>query len=601
MKRIQFLLWVLVLVGATEACGQSGLYGAPEVIPFPPTNAVPLPARMPVAAQPPDQPTSPPNTWEGRSPSWEADQSRFSDSAPGSPGMVNPSFGYSGSSVPRGDVPYGMPVARGSAPGQPVGGAYRYAQAPNLDGPPGPAALPEPESPPIEAPATGFGYPEQATETSLPYVGPPGPEPLRSRPTLPLPEARWGQPSVIPPGGESSFRGSSEGASRPNPSGEPASPNLVDQMLRESEGGNPVYTGFGTEESPLAKALDVGGCSEPCGCWGFLVADCPWYVTVLGFMIGRDEPNRFWTSYETDNNPNQLMHTNDIGLEWRAGGEVRFGRRFGCCGNWAIEAAYWTMDPFEGETAISHPNGVSTPIDLEYVWFYRNADDCPMAADLFDNAIEHRLKRRNEFHNVEINFLRLQRLADPHFPLDLHWGLGARWLRFEEDLLFGTLRSGSWGAAGGVQEAYIDQEVKNDLIGAQLSLDITYFIHRNWRIFVTPRIGLYNNHIQMDFQVYRGDGTVASPQPASRVAGTYPVRATTDTLSFLTQVDIGAEWRFAKNWSAAIGYRVIVATGIGLADNQFPAYLVDLPEVEHIDHNGHLILHGGFASLTFNF
>ena len=331
------------------------------------------------------------------------------------------------------------------------------------------------------------------------------------------------------------------------------------------------------------------------------MADCPWYATVLVFMMGRDEPNRFWTSYETNNNPNQLMHTNDIGLAWRVGGEVRFGRRFGCCSSWAIEAAYWTLDPFDGRTAISHPNGVSTPINLEQVWFYRSAADWDMAADLFDNAIEHRLRRRNEFHNVEVNFLRLERLADSRFPLDIHWGLGVRWFRFEEELLFGSLRRGTWGAAGGVNEAYIDQEVKNDLIGAQLSVDMTYFVHRNWRIFLTPRVGLYNNHIQLDFQVYRGDGTAASPQPGSGVTGTYPVRANTDTLSFLTQVDAGVEWRFAKNWTAAIGYRAIVATGIGLADNQFPAYLIDLPEVGHIDHNGHLILHGGFASLTVNF
>jgi len=591
MKRILPSLWILLMIGAMEARGQSGLYGAPEVIPFPPTDAVPLQGRvLPPMETPPVSPS-----WNEYPNAWRPDQRRSGLPAPDSQGVSVPSGSrYSAA----GAVPYGVSVPAPRRSSQPIG-AYRYAQAPGPYGGAGSAAGMEPEATPIEAPP-GVGVPEQAAETSLPYGVPRGASALPTRSGLPVPDAGLGGRSEVFSGGMTTPERSFGPANPSAPSGpSAASANLVDRMLRDSE-PSAVFTGVGTEESPLAKALD-GGCAESCGCWGFPMADCPWYATVLVFMMGRDNPNRFWTSYETDNNPNQLMHTNDIGLAWRVGGEVRFGRRFGCCSSWAIEAAYWTLDPFDGRTAISHPNGVSTPINLEQVWFYRSAADWDMAADLFDNAIEHRLRRRNEFHNVEVNFLRLERLADSRFPLDIHWGLGVRWFRFEEELLFGSLRRGTWGAAGGVNEAYIDQEVKNDLIGAQLSVDMTYFVHRNWRIFLTPRVGLYNNHIQLDFQVYRGDGTAASPQPGSGVTGTYPVRANTDTLSFLTQVDAGVEWRFAKNWTAAIGYRAIVATGIGLADNQFPAYLIDLPEVGHIDHNGHLILHGGFASLTVNF
>lgn len=594
MKRILSGLWVLLIIGATEAWGQGGLYGAPEVIPFPPTDAAPLQGRV---LPPMEQPATVSPSWNGYPNAWTPPQPPSWQSPQVSPpGRYPTQASPSGYSPPSGPAPYGVPPSGSSRSSPPIG-AYRYAQAPGPYGAPAPAPLMQPEAAPIEAPP-GVGMPE--TRTSLPYVDPEGPRPLPNRAGFPMPEAGWGGQDTGLSGGAGFSKDPSSRLLQPGPSGGKASANLVDQMLRDAD-ENRVFTGVGTEESPLAKAMDGGCGTESCGCWGFPMSDCPWYATVLVFMMGRDQPNRFWTSYETDNNPNQLMHTNDIGLAWRVGGEVRFGRRFGCSSSWAIEAAYWTLDPFTGRTAISHPNGVSTPINLEYVWFYRSAADWNMAADLFDNAIEHRLQRRNEFHNVEVNFLRLERLADSRFPLDLRWGLGVRWFRFEEDLLFGSLRRGTWGASGGINEAYIDQELKNDLIGAQLTLDMTYFIHRNWRIFLTPRVGIYNNHIQLDFQVYRGDGTAARPQPGAGVAGSYPVRATTDTLSFLTQVDAGVEWRFAKNWTAAIGYRAIVATGMGLADNQFPAYLVDLPEVGHIDHNGHLILHGGFASLTINF
>ena len=611
MRRILESFWILLILGATEAWGQSGLYGAPEVISFPPTDAAPLQGRVLPAAELP-QPIGPstprgPSASFGPSGSYSpaaspSPSSAYNPSVPAPSGAYNPQGGYpSGASSSSGSYQASSSSSSGSTalgPGQ-ARSSYRYAQAPTPYGVP--TGVGETIST-VEAPSVG-GSPEAPSSAPtgrvLPYVESEAPTFLQSRPSWPVPEGGWSGQGTSLPGG-SSPPNIPHRTDRSAPSGGNASPNLVDQMLRETD-QQTTFGGVGTTDSPLAKALEGNGCPEPGCCWGFLVPDCPWYARVLVFMMGRDEPNRFWTSYETDNNPNQLMHTNDIGLAWRVGGEIRFGRRFGCSNSWAVEAAYWTLDPFDGRTAISHPNGVSTPINLEYVWFYRSTSDWSMAADLFDNAREHRLYRQDEFHNVEINFLRLQRLCDPHFPLDLHWGLGARWFRFQEELLFGSLRSGTWGASGGRNEAYINQELTNDLIGAQLTVEMTYFIHRNWRIFLTPRVGLYNNHIHLDFEVYRGDGTAARPQPSSGVSGTYPVRATTDTLSFLTQLDAGVEWHFAKNWTAAIGYRAVVATGMGLADNQFPAYLVDLPEVGHIDHNGHLILHGGFASLTVNF
>lgn len=585
MQRIRtpgwILLWMFTMIGATEAWGQTGLYGAPEVIPFPPSEAASLEGRV-----------LPEGEW-----AWPG--AGFGPSAPyqgvqKAPGLLPAPESWSSPPEKGHHAPYG--VAPSAVPSR-SSGAYRYAQAPVPYGVSAGAEAGGRAMPPVEAPPEA-GPPEPPARP-LPYVETDAPTSLEHRSSWPVPPGDWT--------GQSRRGLTSSGSSAPpqradrhKSSGGNSSETLVDRMLGQSEHQS-LFGQVGTSESPLAQAVEGPSGLEPSCCWGFLVPECPWYVRLMVLMMGRDEPNRFWTSYQTDNNPNQLMHTNDIGLAWRAGGEVRFGRRFGCTNSWAVEAAYWTLDPFDGKEAISHPNGVSTPINLEYVWFYRSAADWNMAADLFDNAVQHYLRRGNELHNVEINFLRLQRLWDPHFPLDLHWGLGARWLRFEEDLLFGSLRSGTWGANGGRNEAYIDQQITNDLIGGQLTLEMTYFIHRNWRIFLTPRVGIYNNHIQLDFQVYRGDGTAASVQPASGVVATYPVRARTDTLSFLTQLDAGVEWHFAKHWTAAIGYRVIVATGMGLADQQFPAYLIDLPEVGHIDHNGHLILHGGFASLTVTF
>jgi hypothetical protein len=61
------------------------------------------------------------------------------------------------------------------------------------------------------------------------------------------------------------------------------------------------------------------------------------------------------------------------------------------------------------------------------------------------------------------------------------------------------------------------------------------------------------------------------------------------------------DWQFHERWSAFLGYRLLVATGIGLADHQLTPYVVDIPELADIDTNGTLILHGAFAGLTCRF
>jgi hypothetical protein len=97
-----------------------------------------------------------------------------------------------------------------------------------------------------------------------------------------------------------------------------------------------------------------------------------------------------------------------------------------------------------------------------------------------------------------------------------------------------------------------------------------------------------------------GNGVVATTGH-SGVEGTYPVNSTADAVSFLTQVDVGLDWKFARQWSAQIGYRVVAVSRIGLADAQIPFYIVDIPAIAEIDRNSDLILHGGYATIGFNF
>ncbi len=374
-------------------------------------------------------------------------------------------------------------------------------------------------------------------------------------------------------------------------------PSVVDQMLDDS--GSCFPPPWGPEPG---CGLEEPGCGYDACCDTSCESCMPccvptWYVTARGLVMTRaDRPNKVWVSYETDDNPHQMMHTQKD-LDWRGGGEIRFGRRF-CCGSYALEAAYWTLDPFTSMDSAGHRNFVSTPLDFSDVtWAEPGPPGDPV--DLFDRAKRHRVWRRDEVHSVELNLVRYPVEYFCGDSFDCRWSLGLRFFRFEEDLLFGSLDEG--GLAFGLQprmEGYLDEKIENNLFGVQFGCDLGYR-RNNWRLFFSPRVGLYNNHIENRFNAYRGNGRLFDTVPAGYPG--YPVESTEDVFSILTEFDVGLEYDFLPGWSANIGYRVTMASGMGLADHQFPFYVVDTPEIADINDNGYLLLHGGFAGVTYQF
>jgi len=375
----------------------------------------------------------------------------------------------------------------------------------------------------------------------------------------------------------------------------PAGPSLVDQMLQEADSldGKPGY--------PSTSSCGDYGCGPGESCASGPVCCGPlWYAEAAWLIMGRDDPNTLWTSYETNNNANQLPSR--TGAEWGHGGQITVGRRF-CGGCWTLEGTYWALDPLEGSASVTHPSTVSTPLDFSDV-VYADPLIPGLPVDLFDGADEHRVYRRDEFHNIEMNMVRdanFGAYSDPYCRrLDIDWLIGIRYLHFEEQWAFLSLRlGGSW--ANPAEVGHLEDYITNSLVGFQFGFDVDYQCHKNVRLFVRPKFGIYNNHINHTFLAFRGDGALFAPDPASGVPGAYPVRSSADSLSFLTEIDLGVEWQFAPRWSAFAGYRVIAATGIGLADNQIPPYVVDIPELAAIDRNGQLVLHGAFAGLAFRF
>jgi hypothetical protein len=357
----------------------------------------------------------------------------------------------------------------------------------------------------------------------------------------------------------------------------------------------------GLRYEPQCQPLDCApgqACgAEPCLSPGVVCPECPWFASANWLIMGRDKSNRVWTTYQANYEPNQLMHSWDMKMEWESGGEVRFGRRF-CCDQWGLEAVYWTLNPMTGFASMTNAHGVSTPLRVSEIEF-----DGVNGEVLFDGAEEHRLWRRDEFHNIEINLIRYASAFQFGCPWNIRWNGGVRFLRFEESLRFGSLDQGyEWGEDGGEHEAYLRDEIKNNLIGPQIGCDARYAVRENLEFFFAPKVGVYNNRVENRFEAYRGDGVDAVPTVASHMTEYhYPVVSHADVFSVLTEVNVGMAWNVTPNWSAQVGYRLIVGTGIGLADHQIPTYIVDVPEIAAINRNGNLLLHGVFAGVTYNY
>ena len=360
-----------------------------------------------------------------------------------------------------------------------------------------------------------------------------------------------------------------------------------------------VFSGLVDQYHQAACGEGCCGCGGYCGCCG---CGCDWYAQVLGLIMTRDRGNKLWTTYENGNASNQIMNTQDAKVGWEGGGEIRFGRCF-CCGQYAIEADFSALNEFSGYSSATSPVSatnpfgiVSTPLTTGLMLFNGFG-----ANGWFDNAEEHRLWRTDEVYNVELNMIRNHLLtAECGCPLSVDVLAGVRYFRFRENLTWGTLAFGSyWGENGGADEAYVCDSIANNLIGGQIGFNVNYCVNNRLRLFVTPKIALCDNVIENDFRANLGNGTVATQN--SYPGMTYPVHSSANEFSILTQIDAGIDWQITRQLSACVGYRVVAATGMGLADNQIPPYLNDIPSIQDIDTNGHLILHGAFAGLTYCF
>jgi hypothetical protein len=435
------------------------------------------------------------------------------------------------------------------------------------------------------------------TVAPMAYQGEPAPQGMAANNTYTLVPADPSQPTAMADAGTGTMPPMP--AEQPRPVGPPLSPTPIPPGPVAPGAGNlPCYTpnylgsgaGCGCNTGSGSSCCGLPGCGwdgcNPCN-------GCSWYGSVLGLAMTRDRANKLWLASlggGTANQACQLMNTQDASAGWAGGGEVTFGRYF-CCNQCSVEATFWTLSEMTGCASVSAEPFVATPLTAGLMTFNNIG-----ANEWFSDATCQTLKRTDEFDDLELNLVRHHLLCECGCPLCVDVLAGVRFFRFRDNLVWGadSLDYDTW--------AFVRDQTTNNLIGAQIGFNVEYRLWNRLRLFVTPKIGIFDNYVTNDFRANMIDGSGNSVNAVCTTYNmTYPVESHGNIFSVLSQIDVGLDWQISQRLSARLGYRLVAVTGVALADNQIPPYLNDIPAIQDIDRNGSLLVHGAFAGLTYCF
>ncbi len=326
----------------------------------------------------------------------------------------------------------------------------------------------------------------------------------------------------------------------------------------------------------------AGICDLECGCRG-----C-WFGYLGGLVMTRNEPNKYWTTYDQANNNFQNLNTEDANVHWDGGGEFTFGYRRPC--DSGIELTYWGVWNMTGSASVtSSTDSLGTPLDTT-----NGAAGLLLGGvtpdSFFTNAHAVYLWRDDQVDNVEINFT-YNPWGYDNCGWNLTWLAGVRYFKFDENLLWTSVAGGfNLGDNGGADQANINVHCENDLIGVQCGAVLNYRFGNHLSIFAIPKIGIFGNAAESESRYYRGDGVVG-----------FDITGHKDTVSFLGSLDLGLNYDLGRHWSFVAGYRVVAVSGIALADNQLPYFLAAADEFADTKVNGDVVVHGVFLGGTFRY
>ena len=253
-------------------------------------------------------------------------------------------------------------------------------------------------------------------------------------------------------------------------------------------------------------------------------------------LHARSEPNTVYTSAEPPANPVNQGYFNDFNWTW--GGQATVGYRFGCCCDWAVEGTYWGLAECNSDGGPGIPGPYVSPMTFGLTSILgttgggRHPNGDQTANNYTDDSPDHHIWRNYEAQDVEINLVRTLCGGECN-RFDVDFLAGVRWFRFQDGLVFGAEQADD-GTTYADDWLYLNDHITNDLVGGQVGFNASYRFADCWKVFVTPKFGVYDNHMTLDYNLYAVSCTTGQQYQGSSQTYTnpnYPVHATSRTAS----------------------------------------------------------------------
>jgi hypothetical protein len=372
----------------------------------------------------------------------------------------------------------------------------------------------------------------------------------------------------------------------------------------------PSPTNKGLQQSP-APANDyqaamkggwescTGGVPSTCGAAGCGPRK---YVYANGLVMTRIQSGGFVASTDAGGDPALSFDSSEFGNLWHGGFELGTGWCFGCNGNRGIEVVYWGL--YAGPATVAAEGTLDSLIDLGDI-DYDGGD----GNAIFDGAATHRLLFDHGLHSVEVNLLGnyggplgCGRVGHCGTGCGERWGFGwlagFRYINYTEDWLFSADVDDNVFDDDADQLNY-EVDLQNNLYGFQLGVGFDYCIAPAFQAYVIGKAGIFGNDIAMQQRIY-GSGGPATLNSGLSSGSQYDIAASDFDLAMASQIDIGGRYAINQSWSLDFGWRVLALSGVAISeDNVAQGNLQNVAGASDIQTAGSLILHGGYAGLTY--
>jgi opacity protein-like surface antigen len=170
---------------------------------------------------------------------------------------------------------------------------------------------------------------------------------------------------------------------------------------------------------------------------------------------------------------------------------------------------------------------------------------------------------------------------------------GVRYFRFDDNLEYAAI--GAPALAGNVLS--YDVFTRNHLVGFQVGGRADYCVGNRMNLYSNVKSGIYGNRSNLDSRL----GTPAYVAYGTGVpASQFSINRSDNDIAFMNELGAGVGLRLSPKWTANVGYRAVVASGVATAVGNLRYQGQTLAQTQ-INAKDYIVLHGLNVGAQYNF